>query len=119
MTFFFWSSLHFGQEIGHLGSDALLCLVFTSLHFTVVGENLSNRAGVSNLLNHPPPNLEKWQKMVNFAESPPPMRNIDLHPCVSVYCNCGSRRAVFRRQQQGRAGANRQNDKTLDFYMLA
>ena len=58
--------------------------VFTSLHFTVVGKNLDNRAGVSHLLNHPP-NYEKWQKMVNFAESfPPPMLNIDLHPCITA-----------------------------------
>ena len=26
MTFFFWSSLHFGQDIGHLGSDNLFFL---------------------------------------------------------------------------------------------
>ena len=50
---FFWSSLHFGQEkIGRVGSDDLF-LVFTSLHFTVVGKNLGKRAGMSNLLNHP------------------------------------------------------------------
>ena len=57
--------------------------LFFGLHliaFTVVGKNLGNRAGVSNLLNHPP-NLENWQEMVNFAESCPPMLNIDLHPC--------------------------------------
>ena len=41
---------------------------------------MGNRAGVSNLLNYPP-DLEKWQKMVNFVESSPPMLNIDLHPC--------------------------------------
>ena len=52
-------------------------LVFTSLHFTVVGKNFGNRAGVSNLLNHPP----QSRKMVSFAESYPPMLNIDLHPC--------------------------------------
>ena len=43
---FLWSSLHFGQEIGHLGSDDLFYLVFTSWHFTVVGKNLGNSAGV-------------------------------------------------------------------------
>ena len=41
---FFWSSLHFRQEIGDLGSDDDFFLVFTSLHFTVVGRNLGNRA---------------------------------------------------------------------------
>ena len=70
---FFWSSLHFGQEIGHLGSDDVFVGgggLFTSWHFTVVGKTLGNRAGVSNFLNYPP-QLEKWQKMVNFAESSP------------------------------------------------
>ena len=35
-------------------SDDQFLGVFTSLHFTVVGKNLGNRAGMSNLLNHPP-----------------------------------------------------------------
>ena len=38
--------------------------VFTSLHFTVVGKNLGNRVGVSNLLNHFP-NLQKWSISLN------------------------------------------------------
>ena len=72
MTFLFWSS-HFGQEIGHLGSDDFFFfLVFASLHFTVVGKNLRKRAGVSSLLNHPPPNLEKWQKNGQFCRIIPP-----------------------------------------------
>ena len=76
---FFLSSLHFGQEIGHLASDDLF---FFGLHFIALhcgGKNLGNCAGVSNLLNHPP-NLEKWQKMVNFAESSFPMLYMNLHP---------------------------------------
>ena len=56
-------------------------LVFTLLHFIVVGKDLGNREGVSNLLNHPP----QSQKMVNFAESFPPTLKIDLHPCSDIF----------------------------------
>ena len=54
MNFFFWFSLHFGQEINHLGSDDLFfwfSLRCTSPWF-VVGKKLGNRAMVSNLRNH-------------------------------------------------------------------
>ena len=44
---FFWSSLHFELEIGHLGSDNFFFgLHFIALHYG--GQNLGNRAGVSN-----------------------------------------------------------------------
>ena len=91
---FFWSSLHFGQEIGHLGSDDLF-LVFTSLHFIVEGKNLGNRAGVSNLLNHPPQS-RKMAKNGQFCRIIPPMLNIDLHLCwigveSSTFCSCRRR----------------------------
>ena len=32
------------------------------LHFIAVGKDLGNRAGVSNLLNHPPPQSRKMAK---------------------------------------------------------
>ena len=52
-----------------------LFLVFISFS----AKNLAS-ADVSMLLNHPP-NIEKWQKTVDFAKSSPLMLNIDLHPC--------------------------------------
>ena len=77
---FFSFGLHFtlGKKSG-IWELMTFFLVFTSLHFTVVDKNLGNRAGVSNLRNHPP-NFEKWHKMVKFAESSPPMLNMDLRP---------------------------------------
>ena len=64
---FFWSSLPFGQETGHLERDDL----FFGFYFTVVGKNLGNRAGVSDLLNHPPQS-RKMAKNGQFLQSHPP-----------------------------------------------
>ena len=68
MTFF---GLHFilGKKLVIWESDDL----FFCLHF-ILGKKLGICAGMSN---RPP----QSQKMVNFAESSPPMLNIDLHPC--------------------------------------
>ena len=59
---YFWSSLHLGQEIDHLGSDDLFSLVFTSLHFTVLGKIWATARGCQTV---------KFAKLVNFAESSP------------------------------------------------
>ena len=73
------------QEIGHLGSDDLFFgLLFTLLHFTVVGKNLGNRAEESNLLNHPP-QYRKMAKNGQFCRIIPPMFNIDLYPWRDAY----------------------------------
>ena len=97
---FLWSSLHFGREIGHLGSDDLFSvfglhyilgtklviwevmtffLVFTSLHFTVVGKSLGNRSRVLNLLNHAPQS-RKMAKNGQFGRIIFPMLNMDCTP---------------------------------------
>ena len=50
----------------------VMLFFLSSLHCTSLWwAKFGQRAGLSNLLNHPLPNLEKWQKMVNFAESSP------------------------------------------------
>ena len=61
--------LFFWKEIDHLGSDDLF--FFFGLHFTVVGKNLGNRAGVSNLLNHLPPTSKTGKKWSIFQNHPP------------------------------------------------
>ena len=75
----FFFGLHYilGKKLVIWEVKTFFFLVFTLLHFTVVGKNLGNRAGVSNLLNHSP----QSRKMVNFAESSPLMLIIDLHSC--------------------------------------
>ena len=86
MTVFFWSSLHLEQKFGHLGSDDLFFFgttfwakILLGLHF-ILGKNLGICAGVSILLNHAP----QSQKMVNFAESSPPMLIVRTpDPCES------------------------------------
>ena len=65
---FFWSSLHFGLKIGHLGSDDLFFVI--ALHCS--GQKFGQPRGGVKFGKSSPPNLEKWQKMINFAESFPP-----------------------------------------------
>ena len=83
---FFWSSLHFGQVIGHLGSDDL----FFGLHFIALhcgGQKLGQPRGDVQFAKSSP-HLEKWQKMFNFAESSP--------QCSTLICTPGIRPNAFQ-----------------------
>ena len=64
---FFWSSLHFGQEIGHLGSDDL----FFGLHFIALhcgGQTFGQPCGGVKFAKSSPPiskNGKKWSILQN------------------------------------------------------
>ena len=72
MTFFFFG-LHciLDKKLVIWEVMTFFFLVFTSLHFTVVCKNLGNRAGVSNLLNHPPQfcKMAKNEKFCQMLEA--------------------------------------------------
>ena len=76
---FFWSSLHFGQESGQLGSDDLLFfgLRFNALHCG--GQKFGqSRGGVKFAKLPPTPQSQKMAKNGQFCGIIPQMLNIEL-----------------------------------------
>ena len=74
IIYIFFFGLHFGQEIGHLGSDDLF--LWSSLYF---GQKFGQLRGCVKFAKSSPQS-RKMAKNGQFCRIIPPMLNTDLHP---------------------------------------
>ena len=78
---FFWSLLHFGQEIGRVGSDDVFMFGFHFIALYCGGQKFGQSCGGVKFAQSSPQS-RKMAKNGQFCRIIPLMLNIDLHPCL-------------------------------------